>query len=119
MYIYEQVNRRYIINATLEMIDGVKTSHPKNLHACRCTVTIGSYPLIEHIILGILKLFLKTLKHYNFRVCLLNNMEVVSSIVDVQYRLINPKTGVKLKLLLECILNDITLANILLQCIVI
>lgn len=50
---------------------------------------------------------------------LLNNMEVVLSIVDVQYRLINPKTGVKLKLLLECILNDITLANILLQCIVI
>lgn len=50
---------------------------------------------------------------------LLNNMEVVSSIVDVQYRLINPQTGVKLKLLLECILNDITLANVLLQCIVI
>lgn len=50
---------------------------------------------------------------------LLNNMEVVSSIVDLQYRLINPKTGVKLKLLLECILNNITLANILLQCIVI
>lgn len=69
VYIYEQVNRRYIINATLEMIDGVKTSHPKNLHACRCTVTIGSYPLTEHIILGILKLFLKTLKHYNFRLC--------------------------------------------------
>lgn len=50
---------------------------------------------------------------------LFNNMKVVSSMVNAQYRLINPKTGVKLKLLLECISNDITLANILLQCIVI
>lgn len=50
---------------------------------------------------------------------LFNNMKVVSSMVNAQYRLINPKTDVKLKLLLECILNDITLANILLQCIVI
>lgn len=47
--VYEQENRSYIINATFNMIDGVKTSHPKNLHACRCKVTIGSYPLTEHI----------------------------------------------------------------------
>lgn len=83
------------------MIDGVKTSHPKNLHACRCTVTIGSYPLIEHIILGILKLFFKNFKALQFScmsaIFFFNNMKVVSSMVYAQYRLINPKNWCEIK----------------------